>query len=145
FAREKLAAPVAAVTGTNGKSTTTALAAFVLRACGKPAVEGGNLGIPVLDLPELRSDGVYVLELSSYQIDLTQTLSPDVAVLLNLSPDHIERHGDMAGYVAAKERLFTAQRREQLAVVGVDDDESRGLFDRLAAQVGRRVMPVSGS
>ena len=145
FAREKLPAPVVAITGTNGKSTTTALTAFVLRQAGRKAVEGGNLGTPVLDLPNPGADGAYALELSSYQIDLTQSLAADVAVLLNLSPDHIDRHGSLAGYIAAKERLFQMQRRDQLAVIGVDDADSRALFERLAAIPGRRVLAVSAT
>ncbi len=143
FARRGLAARVVAITGTNGKSTTTALTGHVLRACGKSAAQGGNLGTAVLDLPELAADGIYVLELSSYQIEQTKSLAPDVAVLLNLSPDHLDRHGDMDGYVAAKKRLFALQSPGQLAVVGVDDDESRAVFDELAGQKGRRVTPVS--
>ncbi|MBT4711085.1 MAG: UDP-N-acetylmuramoyl-L-alanine--D-glutamate ligase [Alphaproteobacteria bacterium] len=145
FARRDLASKVVAITGTNGKSTTTALAGHVLRACGRRAVEGGNLGTAVLDLPELGEDGSYVLELSSFQIEQTKSLAADVAVLLNLSPDHLDRHGDMAGYVAAKKRLFAGQTPEQLAVVGVDDGDSRAVFDELVAQDGRRVMAVSGN
>ena len=144
FARERLPARVAAVTGTNGKSTTTALAAHVLRACGENAVEGGNLGAPALGLPSLDANGIYVLELSSYQIERTRSLAADVAVLLNLSPDHLDRHGGMSGYAAAKKRLFDGQQTGQVAVVGVDDAHSRGLFDRLVGE-GRRVVPISGA
>ena len=143
FARRDLDARVVAITGTNGKSTTTALTGHVLRACGKTAAEGGNLGPAVLDLPVLAKEGTYVLELSSYQIEQTKSLAPDVAVLLNLSPDHLDRHGDMDGYVAAKKRLFALQRPGQLAVVSVDDDESRAVFDELVRQKDRRVTPVS--
>jgi len=145
FARRALPANVVAITGTNGKSTTTALAGHVLRACGRRGVEGGNLGTAVLDLPELGPDDSYVLELSSFQIEQTKFLAPDIAVLLNLSPDHLDRHGDMVGYVAAKKRLFAGQTPEQLAVVGVDDGDSRAVFDELVAQDGRRVTPVSGN
>ena len=144
FARQGPSAPVAAVTGTNGKSTTTALAGHVLRACGREAAEGANFGPAVLDLPVLPADGAYVLELSSYQIEQTTSLAPDIAVLLNLSPDHLDRHGGMDGYVAAKRRLFSLQRPDQLAVVGVDDDFSRDVFDELVGQQGRRVTPISG-
>jgi UDP-N-acetylmuramoylalanine--D-glutamate ligase len=147
FARENrdksLGARVAAVTGTNGKSTTTALLAHVLRACGREAIEGGNLGTPVLELPKLGKAGTYVLELSSYQIDLTRTFAADVAVLLNLKPDHIDRHGTMAAYVAAKERLFQQQRGDQVAVIGVDDPESAAMFERLRGPRGKKVIPVS--
>ena len=145
FARRQMPATVVAITGTNGKSTTTALAGHVLRACGRRAVEGGNLGTAVLDLPELGADDSYVLELSSFQIEQTKSLASDVAVLLNLSPDHLDRHGDMVGYVEAKKRLFASQNPEQLAVVGVDDKYSRAVFNELAAKEGHRVMPVSGN
>ena len=144
FARRNVPAHVVAITGTNGKSTTTALAGHVLRACGRECAEGGNLGTAVLDLPALAAGDVYVLELSSFQTEQTKSLAADVAVLLNLSPDHLDRHGDMAGYVAAKKRLFVGQRPGQLAVVGVDDGDSRALFDEMAGQQGRRVLAVSG-
>ena len=143
FARTCPRATVVAITGTNGKSTTTALAAEALRASGRTVAAGGNLGRPVLDLPPLAAQDGYVLELSSYQIDLISTLSADVAVLLNLGLDHLDRHGAHAGYVAAKKRLFRLQRPDQVAVVGVDDESSRGLFDELTA-AGRRVVPISG-
>lgn len=145
FARAHLPARVAAITGTNGKSTTTALLAYVLRASGRAAAEGGNLGTAVLDLPLLGSGGTYVLELSSYQIDLTNSFTADVAVLLNLSPDHIDRHGSMAAYIAAKERLFQQQRPEQVAVIGVDDAESRALFERLHRLRPATTVPVSAA
>ena len=144
FARARLPTHVAAITGTNGKSTTAALAASVLRASGIEAVEGGNIGDAVLDLPKLDKAGVYVLELSSYQIELLTSLSADVAVLLNLAPDHLDRHGGMGGYVAAKKRLFSLQSPEQVAVVGVDDGDSRSLFDELIG-AGRKVIAVSGN
>lgn len=143
FSRERLPARVAAITGTNGKSTTAALTVSLLRACGIDGVVGANFGDAVLNLPPLGEAGIYVLELSSYQIDLTTSLSADVAVLLNLAPDHLERHGGMAGYVAAKKRLFDLQAPEQIAVVGLDDSESRSLFDELVG-AGREVTPVSG-
>ena len=143
FARQKMGARIAAVTGTNGKSTTTALLAYALRGCGREAVEGGNLGTPVLDLPQLGSAATYVLELSSYQIDLTRGFEADVAILVNITPDHIERHGTMAGYVAAKERLFLQQRSDQAAVVGVDDPESAAMFARLREGRGRKAVPVA--
>ncbi len=103
----KGAAPVIAVTGTNGKSTTTALIGHILTAAGFDAQVGGNIGEPVLDLGAPRGNTVYVLEISSYQIDLAPGLVPDIAVLTNLSPDHIDRHGTMANYVAVKTALLT--------------------------------------
>ncbi|MDP6622692.1 MAG: UDP-N-acetylmuramoyl-L-alanine--D-glutamate ligase [Alphaproteobacteria bacterium] len=143
FARRGLPARVAAITGTNGKSTTTALAGFVLEACGQPVAIGGNIGTPVLDLPELDADGTYVLEMSSYQIDLAPSLAADVAVLLNLSPDHLDRHGGWPGYVAAKLRLFDQQRPGQTAIVGIDDNASADLFERLNGLGDRTVVPIS--
>jgi UDP-N-acetylmuramoylalanine--D-glutamate ligase len=118
FARQRLPNKIAAITGTNGKSTTTSLCGFLLEACGREVAIGGNLGTPVLELPKLDDDGVYVIEMSSYQIDLAPSLRPDVGVLLNLSPDHIDRHGDMAGYVAVKRGLLERQSADQIAVVG---------------------------
>ncbi|KAK0359644.1 hypothetical protein LTR94_030485, partial [Friedmanniomyces endolithicus] len=100
---------VIAITGTNGKSTTTALIGWVLKQAGLTVYVGGNIGIGVLALPEPTSDAVYVIEVSSYQLDLTTSFSPDVAILTNVSPDHLDRHGGMEGYVAAKARIFKAQ------------------------------------
>ncbi len=145
FARAKLPARIAAVTGTNGKSTTTALLAYVLRACGRAAVEGGNIGTAVLDLPVLGDGGVYVLELSSYQLDLTKSFTADIAVMLNLSADHIDRHGSMAAYVAAKERLFLQQRPEQIAAIGVDDADSRAMFERVRTARPKSTVPFSAN
>ncbi|MFQ5346674.1 MAG: UDP-N-acetylmuramoyl-L-alanine--D-glutamate ligase [Rhodothalassiaceae bacterium] len=116
---------VIAVTGTNGKSTAAALLGHVIARAGRPAAVAGNIGVPVLSLDPLPAGGVYVLELSSFQIDLVHTLDPDVAILLNITPDHLDRHGDMAGYVAAKRRLFELQRPPHLAVIGVDDEPGR--------------------
>lgn len=112
---------VVAITGTNGKSTTTALIGWVLKQAGIEAHVGGNIGIGVLALPEPSPKAVYVIEVSSYQLDLTTTFAPDVAILTNLSPDHLDRHGGMEGYVAAKGRLFANPRPGSLAVIGVDD------------------------
>ncbi|MGI3775657.1 MAG: UDP-N-acetylmuramoyl-L-alanine--D-glutamate ligase [Janthinobacterium lividum] len=115
------------ITGTNGKSTTTALLAHILAALGVPAAAGGNLGPAALALPLLPDHGVYVLEMSSYMLERLETLRFDVAALLNLSPDHLDRHGDMAGYVAAKRHVFDRRTGRELAVVGVDDPESAAL------------------
>ena len=120
------------VTGTNGKSTTTALIAHILKAAGRRIEAGGNLGTPVLDLEPLGGDGIYVLEMSSYQLELTPSLTFDVAVLLNISPDHLVRHGGMDGYVAAKRNIF---RGGPVAVIGQDDAICRAM----AATV-----PISG-
>ena len=125
-------APVIGITGTNGKSTTTALVGHLVAASGRPAAVGGNLGRAVLDLDPVPASGAYVIELSSFQIDLLPTLAPDVAVLLNITPDHLDRHGDMAGYAAVKECLFAHQQRGQTAIIGVEDDWCRAIAERVA-------------
>ena len=137
---------IVAVTGTNGKSTTSALIAHLLATRGAAVRLGGNIGHAVLDLdmPARVAQTVYVLELSSYQIDLLQTLAPDVAVLTNLSPDHLARHGDMAGYVAAKSRLFDMLTPNATAVIGCDDDESRTIADALYSS-GHQVRRIAAS
>jgi UDP-N-acetylmuramoylalanine--D-glutamate ligase len=137
------AARYVGVTGTNGKSTTTALIGHILKASGRKVEVGGNLGTPVLSFEPLQRDGVYVLEMSSYQLELTESLAFDVAVLLNLTPDHLDRHGGMAGYIAAKRRIFRRQQRPQAAVVGIDDEPSRALKAELDAAGAQLVIPVS--
>ncbi|WP_420471339.1 UDP-N-acetylmuramoyl-L-alanine--D-glutamate ligase [Brevundimonas sp. FT23042] len=137
FARALAALPegerprVVAITGTNGKSTTTALIGWVLKQAGLTVHVGGNIGIGVLALPEPTKDAVYVIEVSSYQLDLTTTFAPDVAILTNVSPDHLDRHGDMAGYVKAKARIFA---HAALSLVGVDEDWGRRVADDLTAR-----------
>lgn len=139
-ARTELAAhAVIGITGTNGKSTTAALMAHVLATAGRPAALGGNIGVPILGLEPLPPGGVYVFELSSFQIDLTLGLDCEVAVLLNITPDHLDRHGSLAGYVAAKRRLFEMQSPGGIAVIGVDDDPGR----QIAAALPQRVVPLS--
>lgn len=133
---------VVAVTGTNGKSTTTALIGWVLKQAGLTVHVGGNIGVGVLALPAPTPGAVYVLEVSSYQLDLAASFAPDVAILINLSPDHLDRHGGMEGYVAAKRRIFQNQTPAQTAVVGVDD--GWGLVTAAALEsAGRRVVRVS--
>ncbi len=137
---------VVGVTGTNGKSTTAALIHHVCVAAGVPARLGGNIGAPILGEAPLLDGGVYVLELSSFQLDLTFSLDCDVAVLLNITPDHLDRHGTMAAYVAAKERLFAMQRPGRYAVIAVDDDYTRAIADDLSLAPGREghVIAVAG-
>ncbi|MDP6351701.1 MAG: UDP-N-acetylmuramoyl-L-alanine--D-glutamate ligase [Alphaproteobacteria bacterium] len=135
----------AAVTGTNGKSTVTALLGHILRAAGHDALTGGNLGLPALSLAPPGAGTVYVLELSSYQLDLTATLAPEVAVLINISPDHLDRHGGMDGYVAAKKRIFARQRSDQAAVVGVDDPIAAAICRELRQRGQQRVIPISAT
>jgi UDP-N-acetylmuramoylalanine--D-glutamate ligase len=108
---------VVGITGTNGKSTTTALATHLLETAGRPVRMGGNIGLPILAQEPLPEGGIYVLELSSYQLDLTQTLDCDVAVLLNITADHLDRYADFAAYAASKARLFGMQGIGHLALV----------------------------
>jgi UDP-N-acetylmuramoylalanine--D-glutamate ligase len=139
FARIRSELPphrVVGITGTNGKSTTTALVHHLCRAAGLPAEMGGNIGLPVLGEAALPAGGVYVLELSSYQIDLTRSLACDVAVLINLSPDHLDRYDGFAGYAAAKARLFAMQRVDQAAVFGRGDADTLAIAARVAAERG---------
>ncbi len=131
------------ITGTNGKSTTTALLGHILRSLERPVAVGGNLGVPALALDPMDADGTYVLELSSFQLDLTPSLASDIAVLTNISADHLDRHGGMAGYIAAKRRLFEQQRPGSAAVIGIDDPHSAELCDALASDSARRVLPIS--
>lgn len=142
FAERLAGREVIGITGTNGKSTTTALVHHLLRAAGRDAELGGNIGRPALDLELGGRERLFVLELSSYQLDLAQTLACRIAVLLNLTPDHLDRHGTFDAYVAAKRRLFTLQPKGGIAVLGVDDAPSRALADDLEAE-GRRVIRIS--
>ena len=120
---------VVGITGTNGKSTTTALTHHILETAGVPTTMGGNIGLPILAQEPLPEGGVYVLELSSYQIDLTFSLDCDVAVLLNITPDHLERYdGDFAQYAASKCRLFAMQGRGQNSIARFTDARSLGKF-----------------
>lgn len=133
---------VVGITGTNGKSTTTSLVHHLLKSAAIPVRMGGNIGIPVLSQDPLPAGGVYVLELSSYQIDLTQSLDCDVAALLNITPDHLDRYDGFAGYVASKARLFTMQGPSHHAVFGVGDAETAAIAkaqeSRHAADTVRR-------
>ncbi len=122
---------VVCITGTNGKSTTTALIAHTLEAGGAVVEMGGNIGVPVLDLAPPDGERVHVLEMSTFQIDLTPSLAPTIGVLLNLSPDHLDRHGSMENYAAIKERLVASS---QAAVIGLDDPLSAAVAGRVAAR-----------
>jgi UDP-N-acetylmuramoylalanine--D-glutamate ligase len=124
---------VVGITGTNGKSTTTALVHHILKTAGVPTLMGGNIGLPILEQDALPEGGVYVLELSSYQIDLTQTLDCDVAVLLNITPDHLDRYDGFEGYAASKARLF-AMQAEHDAVIGIGDAPSALIARGLSAK-----------
>ena len=130
------------ITGTNGKSTTTALIGHILATAGRRVQVGGNLGTPALSLAPLGADGTYVLEASSFQLELLASLSFRVAVLLNISPDHLDRHGDMDGYIAAKRRIFAGQGATSTAIVGIDDPICRGIADELRGSPAR-IVPIS--
>ncbi len=128
------------VTGTNGKSTTTALLQHLL----PEAQMGGNIGVPVLELePFENKEGVYLLELSSYQLERVPHLKADSAVWLNVTPDHIDRHGDLAGYVAAKKNIFTAFGESQNVIIGIDDPESEAVYHELLKDKAKKVVPLS--
>ncbi len=135
--RARPAGRLVGITGTNGKSTTTALIGHILTEAGVPAAVGGNLGAGALGLDPVGPGGAFVLELSSYQLELIDSGGFDVGVLLNITPDHLDRHGGMDGYVAAKERLFRNRGPNQTAVVGIDDPICRAIADRLPAPVAR--------
>ncbi len=136
---------VVAITGTNGKSTTTALVHHLLQSAALPVRMGGNIGLPVLGQNPLGPGGIYVLELSSYQIDLTFSLEAEVAALLNLTPDHLDRYDGFAGYAASKARLFAMQRPDQWAVFGMGDAKTLSLAQREAQLRGSgRVKIVDG-
>ncbi|MEH6403048.1 MAG: UDP-N-acetylmuramoyl-L-alanine--D-glutamate ligase [Sneathiella sp.] len=143
FLNEKSAGKVVGITGTNGKSTTTALIHHILASCGREAALGGNFGTPVMDLPQLSDDGSYILELSSYQLDLTPSWRADIAIILNITPDHLDRHGDMAGYVAIKERIFQHQTEDDVAVVNFDDPICREMGQRLKVTGRQSIVPIS--
>ncbi len=134
---------VLAVTGTNGKSTTTALIEHLFSCCGVDAYAAGNIGTPILDLPQPKSGTTYVIEMSSFQIDLTPSLRPDVAVLINISEDHLDRHGDMQKYIAAKKEIFDGSGEEAIAVVGVDDPYTQEICTTISSRENRTVIPIS--
>ncbi len=129
--RLRSGARVVAITGTNGKSTTAALIAHVLAEAGLETALGGNIGTAILDLPPLSDTQVYVIEFSSYQIDLTPSLKADAAALINITPDHLDRHGDLENYAAVKARIFSGLLESGSAVIGIDDRHCREIADSL--------------
>lgn len=150
FGRAKKDALTIGITGTNGKSTTTALIVHILKESGRSVAVGGNIGTAALSLPELAAQdaagkpSVYVLELSSFQLDLCTSFAPTISVFINISPDHIDRHGDIAGYVAAKEKIFAPTHQpDATAIIAVDDAESAAVFHRQRKAGGRRLVAVS--
>lgn len=129
-----------AITGTNGKSTTTSLVGHIMKLQEKSVEVGGNLGRAVLNFEPSEN---YVLELSSYQLDLLETTRFNIAVLLNFSPDHLDRHGDMAGYIEAKCHIFDRQQPTDIAIIGVDEPYSEALSRKLLSAQQQRVIPIS--
>jgi UDP-N-acetylmuramoylalanine--D-glutamate ligase len=146
FCRERRAnapdAPFVAITGTNGKSTTTALTAHLLQSGGHDTQIGGNIGTAILSLEPPRAGRVHVIECSSYQIDLAPSLDPSVGILLNVTEDHLDRHGTLRHYAAIKERLVAGVQDGGTAVVGVDDSWCAAAADRIE-QAGKRLVRVS--
>jgi UDP-N-acetylmuramoylalanine--D-glutamate ligase len=152
LAARLLPGPVVGITGTNGKSTTTALCAALISASGRAAVACGNIGTPWVEYAtaarsaERASQPVWVVELSSFQLEAIQSLAPDVAVHLNLTPDHLDRHGTLEAYAAAKARIFSAQRADQIAVTNADDPALGALRVRARhATFSRRRVPAFGA
>ncbi|CAG0996052.1 MAG: UDP-N-acetylmuramoyl-L-alanine--D-glutamate ligase [Rhizobiaceae bacterium] len=143
FVRERMAhapsAPFIAITGTNGKSTTTALTAHILASAGRDTQMGGNIGRAVMTLDHPRDDRFYVVECSSYQIDLSPSINPTAGILLNLTPDHLDRHGTMQHYASIKERLVAGS---DAAIIGVDDSYCAQIADRLE-RAGKDVVRIS--
>lgn len=139
--RAKIApnAPFIAITGTNGKSTTTALIAHILREAGRDVQMGGNIGTAILSLEPPADNRIHVIECSSFQIDLAPSLNPTIGVMLNLSPDHLDRHGTMENYAAIKERLVA---NATMSVIGIDDEMSRMIADKCIVN-GTKVFRIS--
>ncbi len=143
FYRKNRDAKFIAITGTNGKSTTTALTGFVFNELGIPSAVGGNIGVPCFDLPDRLT--TYIFETSSYQLDLLSETHFNIAALLNITPDHIDRHGSMAGYIEAKKRVFRNQTAKDFALIDVDNVNSKKVFDELKSDKNFRatLVPIS--
>ncbi len=139
FSQARLSLPshrVVGITGTNGKSTTTALLHHIMQYCGFPARMGGNIGLPIMSQDPLPEGGIYILELSSYQIDLTHSLSCDVAALINLSPDHLDRYDGYQSYISSKERLFAMQDADHISIIGDGDKDTLQVYERVIRHRG---------
>jgi len=130
------------ITGTNGKSTTTALIGHILERARQTVQVGGNIGTPALSLEALWAEGSYVLEMSSFQLDLTCNMSFDIAVMLNIAPDHLDRHGDIAAYITAKKNIFRAGRLKT-AVLGIDSPAMLRIYEELRNRDGLEVIPIA--
>lgn len=131
------------ITGTNGKSTTTSLIGHILKENNASVEMGGNLGIPVMDLEPLDNTGTYVLEVSSYQLETAPHLHPNVSVLLNITPDHLERHGGMEGYIAAKKLIYRNTTPEDTFIISVDDPHCLTIYESLNTSKKVKLLPIS--
>lgn len=133
------------ITGTNGKSTTTSLIGHILKESGIKTNVGGNLGFPALDFDKLNNEGANVIETSSYQLDLLHETKFDIATILNITPDHIKRHGDMEGYIKAKKKIFRNQGEGSFAIIGVDNHNTKAIYEELAKDKSssRKIIPFS--
>jgi len=131
------------ITGTNGKSTTTTLIGHILKENGAHVEVGGNLGIPVMELNPLEEDGIYVLELSSYQLETSPSFHAEVSILLNITPDHLERHGGMEGYIAAKKLIYKNSTSTDTFVISVDDPHCLSIYEALRVSKKINLLPIS--
>jgi UDP-N-acetylmuramoylalanine--D-glutamate ligase len=132
------------ITGTNGKSTTTSLTAHILKENGVKTEVGGNLGIPALSLKSLSSDEVYVLEMSSFQLDLLEETKFNIAVLLNVTPDHIDRHGNLENYIEAKLNIFRNQTKDDIAIICIDNEICAEIYERFTREnKPAKIIPIS--
>ncbi len=136
--------PILALTGTNGKSTTTSLVHHIFEQCHKPALMGGNIGNAVLNLKPKQSEA-FILELSSYQLEITPSLKPKIATLINITPDHLERHGGMENYIKAKELIFKNQTADDIAIIGIDEPVVQSIYENFHKKYAAKVVPVSTS
>jgi len=143
LARTQRDAGFVGITGTNGKSTTTALIGHIMSTGGLDIEVGGNFGTPVLTLAPLHEGNHYVLEMSSYQLELTFSITFDIAVLLNISDDHLARHGGIEGYIRAKKLIFHRQTKPRTAVIGVDDEHCRRIHEELVKVGNQVIVPIS--
>ncbi len=144
LARAQRDATYLGITGTNGKSTTTSLIGHIMELAGREVQIGGNLGTPALSFDPLEENGTFILEMSSFQLDLTLSITWDIAVLLNISPDHLDRHGGMDGYIAAKRQIFHRQTDPKSAIIGIDDKYCEAIYEELADIGDQVIVPISG-
>lgn len=131
------------ITGTNGKSTTTSLIGHIVNSAGIDSQTGGNLGISGLDFKQLDGNGIYVIEMSSYQLDLIDKTHFNTTILLNITPDHLDRHGDMAGYIKAKSHIYKNQNKNDFNIIGIDCDNARSVFEKLQGNSPAKLIPIS--